>query len=87
MRRDEMYQSIGFTLKRRTCTEKERYSYPEDAQKAAYEYDRRVVFGGMNAYRCDRHGCWHIGHHDKRRKAQMKMLEDILWFKAWARGN
>ena len=85
MRPSEMYWHIGYTPRRSSCTEKVRYPRHEDALEAAREYSRRVIFAAMNVYRCNRHECWHVGHHDKHRLATAKMLECILWFEAWAK--
>ena len=87
MRRSEMHWHIGYTPKRPSCTEKMHYSQLEDAEKAAQEHNRRVVFAEMNVYWCKRHECWHIGHHDKHRLATAKMHEYIKWFQAWEKRN
>ena len=87
MTRGEMYQSMGYMPRKRTCTEKVRYPRHEDALEVAREYGRRVIFAEMNVYRCSRHECWHIGHHGKHELATAKMLEYIKWFEDWGKRN
>ena len=79
----EMYGYIAFVPKRPNCSEKELYSSQGEAVRAADEHNRRVVFADMNAYECDRHQAWHIGHRNKHRAAHEALMASIMWFKAW----
>lgn len=80
MRIIDMHRYIGFRPKRRSCSEKKRYSNRDDAAGAAHEYNRLVVFGDVCEYWCHRHQCWHIGHTDKHRMANQRMREDVKFF-------
>ena len=82
MRPIDMHRYIGFTPKRRSCSEKDRYSSREDAVRAAREHNWQYVCGDMVEYRCDRHQAWHIGHRDKHRAANEMLLTSIVWFQA-----
>ena len=87
MKRNDLYRYIGYTAKRISCVMKNRYSSREDAAAAAREYNHTYICEGMSEYPCNRHGCWHIGHNDKYREADAKILECIRWFESWNRGN
>ena len=66
----DLYRFIDYTHWRGTCKDKVRYLSKSDAQNAAHEYNRRVIFGGVGDYWCQLHRCWHIGHRDKHRSAR-----------------
>lgn len=83
MRTYEMYRYLAFVPKRPNCSEKTRFSSREDAERAADEHNQRVVFADMNAYECDRHQAWHIGHRYKHRAAHQALVAYIIWFEAW----
>jgi hypothetical protein len=46
----------------KTCKKKLKYRSYEEADKVAESYNQRVLFADMQAYWCERHGRWHIGH-------------------------
>ena len=49
---------------RKDCHIKNRHETLEDAQKAVTKYYERVVISidPVEPYKCDVHGCFHIGH-------------------------
>ncbi len=87
MRRIDLYKSIGYARRRVLCEDKIRYPSRLDAVNVAYEYNRRILFAGMDAYRCEQHGCWHVGHRDRRRRAVSRLREDVMWFELWGSRN
>lgn len=54
------------------CTEKFRFKSWKEAQVFAKSYNQRIplTFGIVQAYWCDKHESWHIGHSNKRRNYQ-----------------
>ena len=52
------------------CKDKLRFDTREEAQAKCDEYDARVVmsFTIMEAFYCDAHVCFHIGHGIRRRQ-------------------
>ena len=78
MRVYDAYRQTGYSPPRVSCEDKELYPNEEEATQVARDYERRVVFSRINAYRCDEHGGWHIGHANKRRRAQRRFLENYL---------
>ena len=83
MKRGDAYLAIGFTPKRSSCEDKILYLSEEDAETAAFEHERRVVFSKMIPYWCRGHWGWHIGHRDKRRRAALALMKDVEWFALW----
>jgi|TARA_Y100000310_G_scaffold320566_1_gene377146 hypothetical protein len=54
-----------FYTGKRSCKKTGLYESEEEAVQAASEYNHRILFASMNAYFCQRHRYWHIGHYDK----------------------
>ena len=54
-----------FPTGKRTCKKTGLYESEEEAVQAAAEYNHRILFASMNAYFCQRHRYWHIGHFNK----------------------
>ena len=58
---------VPLVARKRTCKKKGRYRTYEEAFAKAEKYNTRVLFAEMNAYWCQRHSRWHIGHARKYR--------------------
>lgn len=87
MRAKDMYREIRYSHRRPSCRRKARYFSEVDAMAAASQHEWEFVCTGMNVYWCSQHSCWHIGHRDKNLPVILKLMEDVLWFQAWARRN
>ena len=87
MRLKDLYPYIGYAPRRVSCRYKTRYWSRSDARNAARTYNRQVLFGDVEHYWCQPHGCWHIGHRDKYRYARWKLREDVAWFRMWSSLN
>ena len=46
------------------CKDKKKYLTKDEALTAIDAYRQRIVLvnNELNAYPCDRHQCWHVGH-------------------------
>ncbi len=68
------------------CDTKDRDETLEDAQKAVTRYYERVVISidPVEPYKCDIHGCFHIGHQRPLEEIRTfnKMLKDIGYHRA-----
>ena len=54
------------------CSDKFRFKSWKEAHSFAKDYNQRIplTFGIVQAYWCDAHESWHIGHSNKRRNYQ-----------------
>ena len=64
---DQAYDLIDHreNLKRskaKSCEYKRKYVDQIQAEQALESYRKRVLFTNMNFYRCEAHGCFHLGH-------------------------
>lgn len=57
-------KTAGF-LTRRSCRKRSNFQTKAEADVAAVEHNKRILFADMNAYYCHRHQSFHIGHYDK----------------------
>ena len=87
MTRWNSFRYIGYIPKLSPCGSKMRFRSRSDAESAAHEYNRRVVFADVQAYGCRVHWCWHIGHRDKHRYSRAKLRQHVEWFWIWERRN
>ena len=81
--RFEIYRCIDYRPTAAPCDGKTRYS-KESAMEAADAHNQRFVCGDMEAYPCERHRAWHIGHAKFRRRKNLRLREDYAWFVLWA---
>ena len=84
--RVEIYALINYSHTAAPCGGKARYS-KESALEAAAAHNRRFVCGDMEAYPCERHRAWHIGHANFRRRKNLQFRRDYAWFELWAAGR
>ncbi len=81
--RFEIYALIDYRPAAAPCGGKANRSRV-DAMEAAALHNDRYVCGDMEAYPCERHRAWHIGHASFRRRKNLRLREDYAWFVLWA---
>ena len=61
------------------CKVKLRFDNYEEALLSATSYmtDIPLTFTFMVPYYCERHGCYHIGHNQTKRKYELSLLYDL----------